>query len=254
MLGALPEHIAGGAAEEYAGTDADGSIVRVIQQRTKLARRAIVGIAQVRLQHPHVRVYVALGVQVHRHVVVLVGVAGIAQDTLIEVFNVDPGIQLLAGVAVCTIGSGAQPHILPGNQLLDYVAAAITEIAGVVNVKRVVFRHLRRSNVQVNGGQSGVGGHIVKPRLQDLYPGIGVARVDERSRRAHRAKRTGSHHIHLLGSLGGSVLLHDANHLFGSYYYYLAAFDLFIYLLVGLRQGNRLLKSAYRPTMTGHQP
>jgi hypothetical protein len=64
----------------------------------------------------------------------LIGIPHIEEHGFIEVFDVNPGLQPLAGVAVRAVGGGYQADIMSGYQFLNDVASAIVEITGMVSI------------------------------------------------------------------------------------------------------------------------
>ena len=99
-------------------------------------------------------------------VIVLIGVAHVEKDRFIEVFDIDPGLQLLAGIAVRAVSRSDQADIVPGHQLFDDVPAAVIEVAGVVAVAGIIIRQGVGADKQVDGGKGGISRNIIEDKLR----------------------------------------------------------------------------------------
>ena len=79
-----------------------------------------------------IRSYYEIGVDalvrtVDRHIVILVAVARIDHDRLVEIVDVEQGANLTAGIVVSAVGEAEELQLLARNQVLDYMPAAIAE-------------------------------------------------------------------------------------------------------------------------------
>ena len=89
---------------------------------------------------------------------------------------------LAARVLVRPVGEGEELERLAGHEVLDHVAAAVAELAGIVHVRRVGVAQLRRPQVDIHRRDARVDEDILDPRLGHANARLGVPEVQEAAR------------------------------------------------------------------------
>ncbi len=162
-------------------TTLEAALALIAQQRAELARGAVVRAPQVPFDHAHVGVDVAVGVEVDRHVVVLVTVPWVIKIGLVDIGPVYMGFDLLPGVAIGAVGGSGKPNIFAVDELFNDMSAAVFEGAGIDGVPRVVVRDGGSAEIDIHGGDPAVCRDVVKIAFPATYldPGLGVPEVHE---------------------------------------------------------------------------
>ena len=139
----------------------------------------------------------ALGA-VHGHVVVLVAVARVHHDGLVEVLDREPGAQLPLGVVV---GAVRQARAAPASRRPPAARSRARRRSGTRPGSRGwrgrSWRSCVAPEVDVHRGDAAVGLHLVDPRLGHADARLRVAEVEEAARGAHGAEGGRGHHVHL---------------------------------------------------------
>ena len=167
--------------------------------------------------------------RVGRGVVVLVAVARVVEDRLVDVVERDVRADMAPRIVVGSLAPGFQRDAAAGHQLLDDVGAAVG------GARRIA----------VGGAhQAAAYGDAVELDALHADRRRGVAEVEEGARRAHRAERTGRDDVHAPDDLGGRKGARQLGHLFGGQDDGFALTDLFVDLFVTLLHGEILVRSA----------
>jgi len=233
----MPDNVTLRPPEKDAGAQAQRAVPGIVQKRTQLPGGGIVGIPHARLERSHVGVD-RFGGKIDGTVIVLIGVAGIAQDGVRKVLQGDGQLHPTIGVAIRPVGFRPQAHGLPADEIVQHMAPPVFEGTWTNLVQRIVENGLRCSQVDVNRRQPRARGNIVEPNLGCLDGRSGVAKIEESARRTHGRKGARGNDIDFPGSLGGSFLPDDADHLLGGHDHGLPLADLLIDFLIGLKRGS----------------
>ena len=116
------------------------------------------------------------------HIIVLVAVARIDHDRLIQVLYGEVGADLPQGITIRAIGEGEKLERFSRHEIFDHVTAAIPEFTGRIHVGRISVAELRASQINVHGGEARVDEHIGDPCLGHADLRLGVSEVQKTSR------------------------------------------------------------------------
>ena len=200
--------------------------MRVVEKGRELSRGAVGRVLHPGQELSHIGVDRLIG-GVRGDAVVLVGVAGVVQVRLVNVFEGDVGVYVLPDVAVGSRTPGVEVDVLASDEVLDDVRAAVSLLG--------ILGHLCGADVGVHGCQAPIGLDVVEENVGHPDGRGRMSEVKESARRAHRAEGPGGDDVHLFGDLVHTLLPDEVHDLFGSADYRFSRFYLLVDLLIGFR-------------------
>ena len=117
-----------------------------------------------------------------------------------------------------------------------HLAAAMTEVAGVVSISRVVDIELSGTQIAIYGSQPAISRDIIQPYPLHFDFGLSVPKIEKSARAAHDAKSAGSDNIYLFGCLFDANIFGDMDNFFGSDNHCLSSTNFGIYLFIRFHQ------------------
>ena len=216
-----------GARQPYLGSDSDSTVPGIVQERGKLTGGTVADILHTGLQVAHVGIDRFVRA-IDRHVVVLIAVARIHHDSLVQVININMRADFLAGILGGSVGKGEKLHFLSGDELFYDMPSAEAEFPGVIHIGRIVMTQFGGSQKNVHRGDARITEYVVQPGFGYADFGFRLPEVQKTAGGTHGPESRRGNHVHFFGSLFQTLLFHIVYNLLGSQHDSLARSDFLI--------------------------